>query len=63
MYNCLEVDRSCSGVDPGGRMSRVLANSTSHRLSRDVAMGSGLESVSLRERKCSGDYACRSLRK
>jgi hypothetical protein len=63
MYNCLKVDMSYSDAGPWGRMSRVLANSTNHRLATNVARGSGLESVSVRERKRSGDSACRSLRK
>jgi hypothetical protein len=50
MSNCLKVARSCSGVGPGGSLSSVDANSASHRLASGVARGSGLESVSVRER-------------
>ncbi len=46
-------------------MARVLANSTSDQMANDVARGSSLESVSVRERekKYLGDSAGRSLRK
>ncbi len=63
MSNCLEVDSICSGVGLGARMSRVLASSINHLLARDVARGPGLESVSVRERECLGDSACKSLRR
>jgi hypothetical protein len=63
MSSCLEAERSCNGVGHGDRMSRLLANSPSQWLARNVARGSSLESVSVRRRKCSGKSARRSLRK
>ncbi len=50
-------------MGPEGRMSSVVANSINHLLARDVARGSGLESVSVRDRRCSGNSACKSLLK
>ena len=63
MSSCFEVERSRSGVGPGGRISRVLANSPNQRLGRNVARRLNLNSVSVKEWKCSGDSACRSLRR
>jgi hypothetical protein len=34
MFGCFVDEKSCSGVGPGGRISRVLANSPSHRLAK-----------------------------
>ena len=61
--NCLEAERSCRGVGLGYSVSRVLANSLNQRLARSLARGFGLEIVSVRERKCSGESTCRSLRR
>ena len=44
-----------------GRISRVLANSISQRLARNAPRGFGLESVRVREWKCKGESAYRSL--
>jgi len=63
MFGCFVDERSCSGVGLGDRVSRVLANSSSHRLARNMDRGFGLESVSVRERMCSGESACKSLRR
>jgi hypothetical protein len=56
-------ERSYSGVGPGGRVARVLAKISTHRAAKNVDWGFGLESVSVRERRCSGESACRSLRR
>ncbi len=56
-------ERSCSGVSLGGRVARVLAKSPSHRATKNVDRGFGLESVSVRERRCLGEFACRILRR
>ena len=56
-------ERGCSGVGSGGRVARVLAKSPSHRAAKNVDWGFGLESASVRERRCSGESACRSLRR
>ena len=63
MSCCFVDERSCSGVGPGGRVSRALAKCPSHRLARNADQGFGLESVSVRERRCSGESACKSLRR
>jgi hypothetical protein len=63
MSSCLEAERSCSSVGPGDKISILLANSSSQRLARNVARGSGLDSVSVRKKKCTGESACRSLRR
>ena len=63
MSGCFVDERSCSGVGPGGRVSRALAKCPSHRLARNADQGFGLESVSVRERRCSGESACKSLRR
>ena len=55
--------RSRSGEGTSGRISIVLVNSPSHRLARNVDRGFGLESVSVRERRCSGESDCKSLRR
>ena len=47
----------------GGRIARVLAKSLSHRAAINLDRGVGLESVSVRERRCSGESACISLRR
>ncbi len=47
--DCFVDERSCSDVGPGDRVSRVLANSPSHRLAINADRGFGLESVSARE--------------
>ena len=62
MSACFVHERSYSGVGHGGRVSRVLANSPSHRLARNVDWGFGLEIVSARERRYSGESVCTSVR-
>ena len=54
MSGCFVDERSCSGAGPGGKVSRVLANSPSHRLARNVDRKFCVESVSVRERRCWG---------
>ena len=61
--SCFVAERSCSGVGLGCRVASVLAKSPSHRAATNVGRRFGLESVSVRERKCSGESACRSLRR
>ena len=56
-------ESSCSGMGPSGSISRVLANSPSHRLAKNMDRGFSLESVSVREWRCSGESACKSLRR
>ena len=63
MSGCFVDERSCSGVGPGGRVSRVLANGPSHRAAKNVDRRVGLDSMNVRERICSGECACRSLRR
>lgn len=59
----LEAMRSCSGVGPLGRLLNESASKTCQRLAIRVDRGSGLESVSVSESRCSGESACRSLRR
>ena len=54
MSCCFVDERSGSGVGPSGRVARVLAKSPSHRAAKNVDWGFGLESVNVRERRCSG---------
>ena len=56
--SCFVTERICSGVGLGGRVARVLAKSPSHRAARNGDRGFGLESVSVRETRCSGESAC-----
>ncbi len=63
MYGCFVDEKSFSGVGPSGRVSRVLASNPSHHLARNVDRGFGFESVSVRERRWSGESACKSLRR
>ena len=46
-----------------GKISSVRDNSRSQRLDRNVPRGFGSKSVSLSDWKCSGESACRSLRR
>ena len=41
MSGCVVVERSCSGVGPGGRISRVIANSPNQWLAKNVDRGFG----------------------
>jgi len=61
--SCFGAERSCSCVGPSGRVARVLAKRPSQRAAKIVDWGSGLESVSVRERRCSRESAFRSLRR
>ena len=63
MSGCFVDKKSCSGVGPGGRVSRVLANSSSHRLARNVEREFDFRSVSMRERRCLGESVCISMRR
>ena len=49
MCGCFVNKKSYSGVGPSGRISRLLANSPTHRLAKNGDLGFGLESVSVRE--------------
>ncbi len=55
--------RISSGVGPGGRISRVLANSPYHQLAINVDRGFGLESASVREWRRLRESACINLRR
>ena len=61
--SCLDECKSCSGVGPGGRFVRDDASMVYHLLAMGVVRGSWVEEVSVRVFRCSGDSACRSLRK
>ena len=63
MSGCFVDERSCRGVGHGGRVARVLAKSPSNRAATNVSRGFGLKSVSVRERRCSGESSCTSLRR
>jgi len=63
MSGCLEYMRSCSGLGLLGRLLNEYASKNCHRLAMRVHRGSGLEIVSVSERWCSGEFACRSLRR
>ncbi len=63
MSSCLEESKSCSGVGPGGRFVSDDASMVCHLLAMGVVRGSWVEEVCGRIFRCSGDSACRSLRK
>ena len=63
MFGCLEVVRSCSGVGPLGRLVKDFPSKACQRFAMRVDRGSGLESVSVSESRCSGESACKSLRR
>jgi hypothetical protein len=52
---CLDARRSCSGVGPLGRLFIGFPSNPCQRLAIRVDRGSGLESVSVGESRCSGD--------
>ena len=63
MSSCLDESKSCSGVGPGGRFVSDDASMVCHLLAMGVVRGSWVEEVCVRIFRCSGDSACRSLRK
>ena len=63
MSGCLEVRRSCSGIESLGRLFFEFANKPCLRSAIRVDRESCLESVSVSESICSGESACRSLRR
>jgi hypothetical protein len=63
MSSCLDESRSCSVVDPGGRFLSDVASIICHLVAIAVARGSWMEELCVRLFRCSGDSACRSLRK
>jgi len=63
MSSCLDESRSCSGVGPVGRFMRDVASIVCHLLAIGVVRGSWVEELCVSICRCSGDSACRSLRK
>jgi len=63
MSSCLEESKSCSGVGPGGRFESDAASMICHLLVMGVVRGSWVVEVCVIILRCSGDSACRSLRK
>jgi hypothetical protein len=63
MSSCLDESRSCSGVDPGGRLVNGFDNRFCHLVAIDVAQGPGVEEFCVRLSRCSGDSACGCFRK
>ena len=63
MFSCLDESKSYSGVGPGGRSTSVSASMACHLLATGVDRGSWVEEVCVRIFRCSGESACRSLRK
>jgi hypothetical protein len=63
MSGCLEAMRSYNEVGPLDRLLNEPANKTCQRLVVRVDRGSGLESDSVSESRCSGESTCRSLRR
>ena len=63
MFGCLETNRSCSGVSPLGSFVIMFVSKPCQRLAMRVDRGSGLESNSVSESKCSGESTRRSLRR
>ena len=63
MSSCLDESKSCSGVGPGGRFVSVDFSMVCHLWAMGVDRGSWVEEVCVRMFRCSGDSACRSLRK
>ena len=63
MYSCLDESKSCSGVGPGGRFVIVDSSMVCYLWAMGVYRGSCVEEVCMRCFRCSGDSACRSLRK
>jgi hypothetical protein len=63
MSSCLAESSSCNGV---GQVDKSMSNVDSidcHLLGIGVACGSWVEELYVRIFRCSGDSACRSLRK
>ena len=63
MSGCLDEATSCSGVGPCGSRGNVLARTAYHLLAMEVELGSGLDREFRECVRCSGDSACKSLRK
>ena len=63
MSSCLDESKSCSGVGPGGRFVSVDSSMVCHLWAMGVDRGSWVEEVCVSIFRCSGDSACRSLRK
>jgi len=63
MSSCLEESKICSGVGPGGRFVNDDASMVCHLLAIGVVRGSWVAELCVRVFRCSGDSACRSLRK
>jgi hypothetical protein len=60
---CLEAKKSCSGVGLGSRIAREFDSTSCQRLVTTVDRGSGLNSVSVRAVRCSGEIDWRSSRR
>ncbi len=63
MFTLLDDSKSCSGVGPGSRFVSDDASMACHQLAIGVVRGSWVEEVCVIIFRCSGDSACRSLRK
>ncbi len=63
MFSCMDDSKSCSGVGPGSGFVSDDASMACHLLAAGVVRGSWIEEIYVRIFRCSGDSACRSLRK
>ena len=63
MSRCLDKSRSCSGVVSCCRFMSDVVSIVCHLVAIGVARGSGVEELCVKCFRCSGDSACRSLRK
>ena len=63
MTSCLDASRSCSGIGHGGRLMREINSIACHVMAMGAARGSGVEELCVIFFGCSGNSACRSLRK
>ena len=61
--SCLDESRNCIGVGLDGRFMSDVASIVCHMLAIGVVRVSWEEEVCVRIFRCSGDSACRSLRK
>ena len=63
MSSCLDESMSSSGVGSVNRSMSIVASIVCHLMAIGVACGSWVEELCVRIFRCSGDSACRSLRK
>ena len=63
MSSCLDESRSCNGIGHGVRLMSEVECNACHLVVIGVARGSGVEELCVRLFRCSGDSACKCLRK